>query len=109
MPLQAFSLIAPRRQLAGSLIGGIPETQEMLEFCGKHRDYKRHRDDLDRRNQRSVRAHGEERCEVSLRHRYGDALSGDAAAQVSRREAEFWGAQAFSLPVSHVAETGFEA
>jgi alcohol dehydrogenase (NADP+) len=36
MPLQAFSLIAPRRQLAGSLIGGIPETQEMLDFCGKH-------------------------------------------------------------------------
>jgi uncharacterized zinc-type alcohol dehydrogenase-like protein len=36
MPLQAFSLIAPRRQLAGSLIGGIPETQEMLDFCGEH-------------------------------------------------------------------------
>jgi len=25
----------PRRNLAGSLIGGIPETQEMLDFCGK--------------------------------------------------------------------------
>jgi uncharacterized zinc-type alcohol dehydrogenase-like protein len=26
----------PRRNLAGSLIGGIAETQEMLDFCGKH-------------------------------------------------------------------------
>jgi uncharacterized zinc-type alcohol dehydrogenase-like protein len=25
-----------RRSLAGSMIGGIPETQEMLDFCGKH-------------------------------------------------------------------------
>jgi uncharacterized zinc-type alcohol dehydrogenase-like protein len=25
-----------RRSLAGSLIGGIAETQEMLDFCGKH-------------------------------------------------------------------------
>jgi len=25
-----------RRSLAGSVIGGIPETQEMLDFCGKH-------------------------------------------------------------------------
>ncbi|MGB3741386.1 MAG: NAD(P)-dependent alcohol dehydrogenase [Castellaniella sp.] len=31
-----FSLIARRRSLAGSLIGGIPETQEMLDFCAKH-------------------------------------------------------------------------
>jgi len=31
-----FSLIFRRRQLAGSLIGGIAETQEMLDFCGKN-------------------------------------------------------------------------
>jgi uncharacterized zinc-type alcohol dehydrogenase-like protein len=31
-----FSLIFKRRQIAGSLIGGIRETQEMLDFCGKH-------------------------------------------------------------------------
>lgn len=31
-----FSLLLPRRNLAGSLIGGIAETQEMLDFCGKH-------------------------------------------------------------------------
>ena len=35
-PLSVFSLLLPRRQLAGSLIGGIAETQEMLDFCGKH-------------------------------------------------------------------------
>jgi len=31
-----FSLLMPRRNLAGSLIGGLAETQEMLDFCGKH-------------------------------------------------------------------------
>lgn len=35
-PIDAFSLIMKRRSLAGSAIGGIPETQEMLDFCGKH-------------------------------------------------------------------------
>jgi uncharacterized zinc-type alcohol dehydrogenase-like protein len=34
--IHAFSLILPRRNLAGSAIGGIKETQEMLDFCGKH-------------------------------------------------------------------------
>ena len=36
-PISAFNLIMPRRQLTGSLIGGIPETQEMLDFCAKHK------------------------------------------------------------------------
>ncbi len=31
-----FNLIMKRRQIAGSLIGGIAETQEMLDFCAKH-------------------------------------------------------------------------
>ena len=31
-----FPLIFKRRAIAGSLIGGIPETQEMLDFCAKH-------------------------------------------------------------------------
>jgi uncharacterized zinc-type alcohol dehydrogenase-like protein len=31
-----FNLIMKRRSLAGSLIGGIPETQEMLDFCARH-------------------------------------------------------------------------
>lgn len=35
-PVNSFSLIGGRRSLAGSLIGGIKETQEMLDFCGKH-------------------------------------------------------------------------
>jgi uncharacterized zinc-type alcohol dehydrogenase-like protein len=33
--LQAFSLIMGRRSLAGSLIGGIAETQEMLDYCAE--------------------------------------------------------------------------
>jgi uncharacterized zinc-type alcohol dehydrogenase-like protein len=36
LPVAAFSLIPFRRSFAGSMIGGIPETQEMLDFCGKH-------------------------------------------------------------------------
>ena len=36
VPLGAFSLVGMRRSLAGSMIGGIKETQEMLDFCGKH-------------------------------------------------------------------------
>lgn len=31
-----FGLILKRRRLAGSLIGGLPETQEMLDFCAQH-------------------------------------------------------------------------
>jgi len=34
--LESFSLIRGRKNLAGSLIGGIKETQEMLDFCSKH-------------------------------------------------------------------------
>jgi len=33
--VDAFHLLVPRRQLAGSLIGGIAETQEMLDFCAE--------------------------------------------------------------------------
>ena len=35
-PVGVFSLIFKRRSYAGSLIGGIAETQEMLDFCAKH-------------------------------------------------------------------------
>jgi uncharacterized zinc-type alcohol dehydrogenase-like protein len=34
--VHAGSLLSGRRSLAGSTIGGIPELQEMLDFCGKH-------------------------------------------------------------------------
>jgi len=33
---QVFNLITKRRAIAGSMIGGIPETQEMLDFCAQH-------------------------------------------------------------------------
>src|SRR5277367_2445767 len=36
IPVSAFNLIMGRRSLSGSPIGGIAETQEMLDFCGKH-------------------------------------------------------------------------
>jgi uncharacterized zinc-type alcohol dehydrogenase-like protein len=32
----AFPMIMRRRSFSGSLIGGLPETQEMLDFCGQH-------------------------------------------------------------------------
>jgi len=34
--IPAFGLIMGRHSLSGSMIGGTPETQEMLDFCGKH-------------------------------------------------------------------------
>jgi alcohol dehydrogenase (NADP+) len=36
LSVPAFSLLFGRRSLSGSPIGGIKETQEMLDFCGKH-------------------------------------------------------------------------
>jgi uncharacterized zinc-type alcohol dehydrogenase-like protein len=36
LPVHSFHLIFERHRLAGSLIGGIRETQEMLDFCAEH-------------------------------------------------------------------------
>nr|WP_227464619.1 NAD(P)-dependent alcohol dehydrogenase [Nocardioides lijunqiniae] len=36
LPVQAMSLISGRRSFAGSMIGGIALTQEMLDFCAEH-------------------------------------------------------------------------
>jgi uncharacterized zinc-type alcohol dehydrogenase-like protein len=36
LPLAAMALLFGRKSLSGSLIGGIAETQEMLDFCGAH-------------------------------------------------------------------------
>lgn len=36
LSISAFSLLFGRKKLSGSLIGGIAETQEMLDFCGEH-------------------------------------------------------------------------
>ena len=35
VPLSIGNLILPRKKIAGSLIGGIAETQEMLDYCAK--------------------------------------------------------------------------
>lgn len=35
-PIDAFQMLNQRRRIAGSMIGGMPETQEMLDFAGKH-------------------------------------------------------------------------
>jgi uncharacterized zinc-type alcohol dehydrogenase-like protein len=37
LPVASFPLIIKRRQFTGSIIGGIRETQEMLDFCAEHR------------------------------------------------------------------------
>jgi len=36
LPIAAFSVVGGRKSFSGSSIGGIKETQEMLNFCGKH-------------------------------------------------------------------------
>ncbi|GMV80270.1 MAG: NADP-dependent alcohol dehydrogenase C 2 [Planctomycetota bacterium] len=36
LPVAVFGLIFGRRSFSGSPIGGLPETQEMLDFCGEH-------------------------------------------------------------------------
>jgi uncharacterized zinc-type alcohol dehydrogenase-like protein len=36
LPVSSFALLFGNRTLSGSLIGGIAETQEMLDFCGRH-------------------------------------------------------------------------
>src|SRR5215468_3779348 len=36
LPIKAFNLLFGRRSLSGSAIGGLRETQEMLDFCGEH-------------------------------------------------------------------------
>jgi alcohol dehydrogenase (NADP+) len=35
-PIDAWSLVNPRRSIGGSMIGGIPELQEMMNFCGQN-------------------------------------------------------------------------
>jgi uncharacterized zinc-type alcohol dehydrogenase-like protein len=36
IPISAFPLLFRRRSFSGSIIGGIDETQQMLDFCGQH-------------------------------------------------------------------------
>src|ERR1043165_6128004 len=37
LPVSAFALIFGNKSLSGSMIGGIDQTQEMLDFCGRHK------------------------------------------------------------------------
>jgi uncharacterized zinc-type alcohol dehydrogenase-like protein len=37
LDLNVFQIILKRRKILGSLIGGLKETQEMLDYCGKHK------------------------------------------------------------------------
>ncbi len=54
---RAFKLIFAPQRLAGSLIGGMRETQEMLDFCAEHGIISRHRDDpASRRSTRPMSA-----------------------------------------------------
>lgn len=39
LPVHMFSLLPKRKSICGSLIGGIKETQEMLDFCAEHKVY----------------------------------------------------------------------
>jgi uncharacterized zinc-type alcohol dehydrogenase-like protein len=34
--ISAFSIVQNRRRLSGSMIGGMPETQQMLDYCAEH-------------------------------------------------------------------------
>ncbi len=61
LAVPAFGLIARRRSFSGSMIGGIPETQEMLDFCGKHNT----------ESQRSLPKIAQVRCEVPVLDRHG--------------------------------------
>ncbi len=36
LPVSSFALLFGRKSLSGSIIGGLAETQEMLDFCGEH-------------------------------------------------------------------------
>ena len=84
LAVSAFGLIVRRRSLSGSPIGGIAETQEMLDFCGEHNITADVEVIPDPEGQRSLRAAAQVRCEVPLLHRHGVAQVGVTA--VTKRE-----------------------
>ena len=73
LALSSFALIFGRRSLSGSNIGGIAETQEMLDFCGAAQHHRRRRSHPHPEGQRSLRATAQVRCEVPLLNRHGFA------------------------------------
>ncbi len=75
LPIAAFSVIWRRRNFSGSLIGGIAETQEMLDFCGQHgitADIEMIRmDEIETAYERMLK----KRRQISFRYRYGISFS----------------------------------
>ena len=71
LPVAAFGLIFGRRSLSGSPIGGIPETQEMLDFCGEHNITA----DVEvipiQKVNEAYEQTAQVRCEIPLLHRHG--------------------------------------
>ena len=70
LPVNAFALIGGRRSFAGSMIGGIRETQEMLDFCAEHGIGAGDRGHRRRPDQRRLRARPGLRRPLPLRHRH---------------------------------------
>ena len=70
LPVPVFALFGNRRSFAGSGIGGIGETQEMLDFCAEREHRPRRRGDRRRRGQRGVRAGARLRRALPVRHRH---------------------------------------
>ena len=66
VPINAFGLVSGRRSLAGSMIGGIAETQEMLDFCGRHGITS----DIEIVNVRDVNAAYDRVLESDVRYRF---------------------------------------
>ena len=84
LPVAAFGLILGRRSLSGSPIGGIAETQEMLDFCGEHNITA----DVEiipiQKINEAYERMAQVRREVSLLHRHGFAPLRIAPRQPSR-------------------------
>ena len=72
LSLNVFSLINSRRSFAGSMIGGIALTQEMLDFCAEHHIGSEVEVIAGRQDQRGVRAGAGVRRALPLRHRHVD-------------------------------------
>ena len=75
MEVPAFPLALARRSLSGSNIGGIAETQEMLDFCAEHNTPARNRSDRGGLRQRSLRAGAGQRRALPLRDRRLNSVS----------------------------------
>ena len=69
--MDGIPFIFRRRSMAGSLIGGLPETQEMLDFCGEHDITCDIETIVIKGRQHGLRPHRQGRCEISFRDRHG--------------------------------------